>query len=123
MSQRRTPSVPLRRDWERYREDGTCSRLTAADPPHERQGGGGHLSNASDGVGPPTANKPSGALAAAMFAARIVRQGHRPMKMMKQLPSVDVHHLMLVFVDAVTERAVVILEIDGSLRVGVLHWA
>ena len=45
------------------------------------------------------------------------------MKMMKQLPSVDVHHLMLVFVDAVTERAVVILEIDGSLRVGVLHWA
>ncbi len=43
------------------------------------------------------------------------------MKKMKQLPSSDMHHLMLVFVDAVTERAVVILEIDGSLRVGVLH--
>lgn len=45
------------------------------------------------------------------------------MKKMKQLPSADVHHLMLVFVDAVTERAVVILEINGSLRVGMLHWA
>jgi len=58
-----------------------------------------------------------------MFAARIVRQGHRTMKKVKQLPSADVHHLMLVFVDAVTERAVVILEINGSLRVGMLHWA
>ena len=35
------------------------------------------------------------------------------MKKMKQLPPADVHHLMLVFVDAVTERAVVILEING----------
>jgi hypothetical protein len=41
---------------------------------------------------------------------------------MKQLPSAQVHHLMLVLVDAVTERAVVILEISGSLRVGMLHW-
>ncbi len=45
------------------------------------------------------------------------------MKKMKQLPSAEVHHLMLVFVDPVTERAVVILEINGSLRVGMLHWA
>jgi hypothetical protein len=45
------------------------------------------------------------------------------MKKMKQLPSAHVHHLMLVFVDAITERAVVILEINGSLRVGMLHWA
>jgi len=67
--------------------------------------------------------KPSGALAAAMFAARIIRQGYRPMKKMKQLPPADVHHLMLVFVDAVTERAVVILEINGPLRVGMFHWA
>ena len=67
--------------------------------------------------------KPSGALAAAMFAARIIRQGYRPMKKMEQLPPADVHHLMLVFVDAVTERAVVILEINGPLRVGMLHWA
>ena len=58
-----------------------------------------------------------------MFAARIIRQGYRPMKKMKQLPPADVHHLMLVFVDAVTERAVVILEINGPLRVGMLHWA
>jgi hypothetical protein len=56
-----------------------------------------------------------------MFAARVIRQGHRPMKTMKQLPSADVHHLMLVFVDAVAERAVVILEINGSLGVGMLH--
>ena len=35
------------------------------------------------GVGLPTANKPSVALAAAMFAARIIRQGHRTMKKMK----------------------------------------
>lgn len=45
------------------------------------------------------------------------------MKNMKQLPPAHVHHLMLVFVDAVTERAVVILEINGPLRVGMLHWA
>jgi len=45
------------------------------------------------------------------------------MKKVKQLPSADVHQLMLVFVDAVTERAVVILESSGSLRVGMLHWA
>ena len=43
------------------------------------------------------------------------------MKKFKQLPPADVHHLMLVFVDAVAERAVVILEIDGPLRVGMLH--
>jgi hypothetical protein len=47
-----------------------------------------------------------------MFAARIIRQGYRPMKDMKQLSSAEVHHLMLVFVDAVTERTVVILEIN-----------
>jgi hypothetical protein len=45
------------------------------------------------------------------------------MKKMEQLPSADVHHLMLVLVDAIAERAVVILEINGPLRVGVLHWA
>ena len=61
------------------------------------------------------------ALAAATFAARIIRQGYRPMKKIEQLPPADVHHLMLVFVDAVAERAVVILEIDGPLRVGMLH--
>ena len=70
-----------------------------------------------------TLGKPSGALAAAMFAARIIRQRHRPMKKMEQLPPADMHHLMLVFVDAVTERAVVILEINRPLRVGMLHWA
>jgi hypothetical protein len=58
-----------------------------------------------------------------MIAARIVRQGYRTMKKMKQLPPADVHHLMLVFVDAVTEWAVVIFEINGPLRVGMLHWA
>jgi hypothetical protein len=61
-------------------------------------------------------------MAAAMFVARIVQEGYRPMHKMKQLPPADVHHLMLVFVNAVTERAVVILEINGPLRVGMFHW-
>lgn len=57
-----------------------------------------------------------------MLAARIIREGYCSVKKMKQLPSAQVHHLMLVLVDAATERAVVILEISGSLRVGMLHW-
>ncbi len=45
------------------------------------------------------------------------------MKKMKQLPPADVYHLMFVFVDAVTERAVVVLEINGPLPVSMFHWA
>ena len=43
------------------------------------------------------------------------------MKKMKQLPAAEVHHMMLVFIDAVAERTVVILEINGASRIGVLH--
>jgi hypothetical protein len=45
---------------------------------------------------------------AAFFLAGIIRHRYYPMKEMKQLPPADVLELMLVFVGALTERAVVI---------------
>lgn len=55
------------------------------------------------------------------FLARIVRQRYCPMKRIKQIPSVDVLHLMIVFVGVVTERAAVVPEFCGSFCVGVPH--
>ena len=44
------------------------------------------------------------------MSAGKVREWYHPMKEMKQLPPADVLDLMLVFVGALTERAVIILE-------------
>ena len=43
------------------------------------------------------------------------------MKEIEQLPSADVLHKMFVLVGAATERAVVVPEPSGKLRVGMLH--
>jgi hypothetical protein len=51
----------------------------------------------------------------------IISQRYRPMERIEQVPSADVLHLMFVFVRVLAERAAVVPEPDGSLRVGVLH--
>jgi hypothetical protein len=43
------------------------------------------------------------------------------MQRVEQVPPPDVPHLMLVFIGVVTERAVVVHQINGPLFVGVLH--